>query len=119
GCWGLLDEFHQVNNDVLSVLLSEIQSVLLAVRAGQNMCTLDEGKEISVHQNFSVFLTFCTTRHNYELPPEVHALFRSVSMVMPDVALILRAQCAGQGFKSPRMLADRLKLVTEICSKQL
>lgn len=54
-----------------------------------------------------------------QLPPEVRALFRSVAMVVPDVSLVLRAHCAGQGFKSHKVIADRLKLVTDICSQQL
>lgn len=69
--------------------------------------------------NFSIFLTICSNGHNFELPPEVRALFRSVAMVMPDTSLILRAHCAGQGFKSPKILADRLKLVGDICKEQL
>jgi len=40
-------------------------------------------------------------------------------MVMPDTSLILRTHCAGQGFKSPKILADRLKLVGDICKEQL
>ncbi|CAH3196290.1 unnamed protein product, partial [Porites evermanni] len=74
---------------------------------------------IIVKPNFSVFLTICTNGNNFELPAELRALFRSVAMVMPDMSLILRAHCAGQGFKSPKILADRLKLVGDICKEQL
>lgn len=75
--------------------------------------------QVTVKPNFSIFLTICSNGHNYEFPPEVRALFRSVAMVMPDTSLILRAHCAGQGFKSPKILADRLKLVADVCKEQL
>ena len=75
--------------------------------------------QVIVKPNFSIFLTICSNGQNFELPPEVRALFRSVAMVMPDTSLILRAHCAGQGFKSPKILADRLKLVGDICKEQL
>lgn len=119
GCWGLMDEFHKINMECLSVMLFEIQAVLLALRGGLSTCTLEDGKDVTVKPNFSIFLTICSNGHNYEFPPEVRALFRSVAMVMPDTSLILRAHCAGQGFKSPKILADRLKLVADVCKEQL
>lgn len=76
-------------------------------------------RQVIVKPNFSIFLTICTNGHNFELPSEVRVLFRSVAMVMPDTSFILRAHCAGQGFKSPKILADRLKLVGDICKEQL
>ena len=70
--------------------------------------------------NFSVFLTISNNGGAaFELPPEMRAMFRSVAVVMPDTSVILRAYCAGQGFKSPKILADRLKLVGDICKEQL
>lgn len=75
--------------------------------------------QIIVKPNFSIFLTIGTNGPNFEVPPELRALFRSVAVVMPDTSLILRAHCVGQGFKSPKILADRLKLVGDVCKEQL
>lgn len=47
GCWGLMDEFHRVNVECLSVMLFEIQAVLLSMRGGLSTCTLEDGKEVS------------------------------------------------------------------------
>ena len=47
GCWGLMDEFHRVNMECLSVMLFEIQAVLLAMRGGLSTCTLEDGKDVS------------------------------------------------------------------------
>ncbi|XP_068697910.1 dynein axonemal heavy chain 8-like [Montipora foliosa] len=119
GCWGLLDEFHRVNAECLSVMLFEIQAIFLSLRGGLSTCTLEDGKEVIVKPNFSVFLTISTHGNTFEIPPELRAMFRSVAMVLPDTSVILRAYCAGQGFKSPKILADRLKLVGDICKGQL
>lgn len=48
GCWGLMDEFHRVNTECLSVMLFEIQAVLLAMRGGLSTCTLEDGKDVSI-----------------------------------------------------------------------
>lgn len=42
-----MDEFHQVNQYVVSVMLHQIQAILLAMRAGLSSCTIDDGKEVS------------------------------------------------------------------------
>ena len=43
-----MDEFQQVNNEAVSVMLYEIQSILLAMRAGLTTCTIDDGKEVRI-----------------------------------------------------------------------
>lgn len=76
--------------------------------------------QIAVHPNFSAFLTVRPTEGtSCQLQPEVKALFRPVAMVMPDMSLILRSHCAGQGFKAPKVLADKLKLAADISKEQL
>ena len=47
GCWGLIDEFHKVSVECLSVMLFEIQAVLLAMRGGHSTCTIEDGREVS------------------------------------------------------------------------
>ena len=42
-----MDEFHKVNAECLSVMLFEIQAVLLAMRGGDSTCTLEDGKEVT------------------------------------------------------------------------
>lgn len=54
GCWGLMDEFHQANPAVVSVLLHEVQAILLAMRAGLATCTIDDGREVKISSSLSV-----------------------------------------------------------------
>ena len=51
GCWGLMDEFHKINMECLSVMLFEIQAVLLALRGGLSTCTLEDGKDVCDFKN--------------------------------------------------------------------
>lgn len=51
GCWGLMDEFQKINMECLSVMLFEIQAVLLALRGGLSTCTLEDGKDVCDFNN--------------------------------------------------------------------
>lgn len=48
-----MDEFHRVNMECLSVMLFEIQAVLLAMRGGLSTCTIEDGKDVSSVFNLS------------------------------------------------------------------
>lgn len=50
---------------------------------------------------------------------DVKVLFRTICLASPDIALILKAKCAAYGFRSPKVLADRLKMVVHQCKDQL
>ena len=41
-----MDEFHRVNMECLSVMLFEIQAVLLSMRGGLSTCILEDGKDV-------------------------------------------------------------------------
>ena len=56
-----MDEFHRVNTECLSVMLFEIQAVLLAMRGGHSTCTLEDGKDVSIM--CSVYNNNATKRH--------------------------------------------------------
>lgn len=43
----MMDEFHRINVECLSVMLFEIQAVLLSMRGGLSTCTLEDGKDVS------------------------------------------------------------------------
>jgi len=76
--------------------------------------------QVPVIKTMSVFLT-----HNPDvqpissLPPELRAQFRQVSLLRPELSLMLKAKCSSLGFKSPSVLAMRLKLVAELAKDQL
>lgn len=53
------------------------------------------------------------------LSNDVRLLFRSISLVKPDMGMIMRAKCAAMGFKAPVVLGSRLKLLAELAKDQL
>ncbi|XP_028415382.1 dynein heavy chain 8, axonemal-like isoform X2 [Dendronephthya gigantea] len=119
GCWGILDEFHRVPPAVVSVIFHYVQTVIDAIKVGSSSCFVDEGKEIVIKPTFNVLVTVTSDDHSFTMTTELKAYFRTIAMVMPDMSLILRAHCAGQGLKSPKVLADRYTMVAKICQGQL
>jgi dynein heavy chain len=75
---------------------------------------------VSVNPESGIFLTYQPSRtFPSEVPVDVRAMFRQVALLPPDLALVLKAKCAALQFKSPTMLALRLKLVAELAKDQL
>ena len=50
---------------------------------------------------------------------DIKQLFRTVSLVKPDLGMIMRAKCASLGFKAPVVLGSRLKVLQELAKDQL
>lgn len=54
-----------------------------------------------------------------ELPNDVRALFRTVTLITPDYSMLLRAKCAASGLKAPAILGTRLKMVRDLANDLL
>ncbi|KAI8520697.1 hypothetical protein Bbelb_004510 [Branchiostoma belcheri] len=120
GSWGLFDNFHNLNRSGVGVLLEHAQSIYTALRANKSTCHLADGQEVPVDPYVATFITINKdVSRGFQLPQEIRALYRNVSLVLPDLGLILRGKVAGLGFKSPKVLADRLKLMADLCRDQL
>ena len=53
------------------------------------------------------------------LPNELRSSFRTVSLIRPDIGQILKAKCSALGFRAPGILANRLKVLSELVKDQL
>ncbi|XP_022081686.1 dynein gamma chain, flagellar outer arm-like [Acanthaster planci] len=120
GCWGCFDEFQLLQTGAIAMVLDHVHAIMAAVRSRSKHCILGDGEEVTLKSGISLFITV----NNETAPPEgipvdIKLLFRTVALVMPDFSLILKARCAAYGFRSPRMLADRLKMVAQQCKEQL
>jgi dynein heavy chain len=131
GCWGCFDEFNRITIEVLSVCSTQYKMVLDGIRqqglAGgrelQPTFVFDE-EDVPL---FKTCMAFITMNPGYagrtELPESLKALFRPVSMVVPDMVLICEIMLFSEGFVSCKLLARKFmlcyNLATDLLSKAM
>ena len=78
--------------------------------------------QIPLKRNVAIHLTvnlFNTSTAFTDISNDIKQLFRTVSLVKPDLGMIMRAKCAAMGFKAPAVLGARLKVLQELAKDQL
>jgi len=123
GCWGCFDEFNRLLPEVLSVCSVQFKAVTDAIRRGAQRFVI-EGDEISLDDTCGVFITM---NPGYlgraELPEGLKALFRPITVVVPDLELICENMLMAEGFVSAKLLAKKFVTLYTLCkdllSKQL
>ena len=100
GSWGCFDEFNRIAVEVLSVVATQVKSILDALKLNKTRFDF-QGEEIGLVDTIGTFITMNpgialaqigTNSVGYagrtELPENIKSLFRPVSMVVPDLGLI-------------------------------
>lgn len=129
GSWGCFDEFNRISIEVLSVVAMQVKSVLDAIRARKEYFSLEGDDEkpnmpkARLNRQVGYFITMNPGyAGRTELPDNLKALFRSVSMVVPDFCQITEIQLFSNGFMGARELAKKFttlyNLNRELLSKQ-
>ncbi|CAK0791281.1 unnamed protein product [Prorocentrum cordatum] len=98
GSWGCFDEFNRLVPEVLSVCTVQFKSVCDAVKSKVKRFVL-QGDEINLDPAVGCFITM---NPGYlgrsELPEGLKALFRPITVMVPDFQLIIENMFMGEGF---------------------
>eukprot|EP00434_Breviolum_minutum_P030192 symbB.v1.2.026702.t1/scaffold2691.1/size72881/5 len=105
GSWGCFDEFNRLVPEVLSVCTVQFKAVCDGLRQHLVRFIL-QGDEIQLDRGVGVFITM---NPGYlgrsELPEGLKALFRPITVMVPDFMLIMENMFMSEGFLDAKKLA--------------
>ncbi|XP_053397319.1 dynein axonemal heavy chain 5-like isoform X6 [Mercenaria mercenaria] len=122
GCWCCFDESQALDRIAMAVMFEHLEAVTFALKARHAFATLTDGQEIPIKRSTAVHMTINlsdTTPISTQLANDIRLLFRPVSVIKPDMGMIMRAKSAALGFKAPVVLGSRLKVLSELAKDQL
>ena len=132
GSWLCLDEFNRIDIEVLSVIAQQVLAMRHALsiiatckETGDKQTIYFQDYTLGVDSllNFKNLSIFTTMNPGYagrtELPDNLKVLFRSVSMMVPDYALIAEILLFSEGFLNAKDLAVKLTKLYKLASEQL
>ena len=119
GAWGCFDEFNRIPVAVLSVCSTQYKTVLDAIRAKKSQFMFED-VEISLRPSTMAFITMNPGYPGRaELPESLKALFRPVSMCVPDLGMICENMLMGEGFQMSKLLARKFVILYRLCQDLL
>ncbi|KAF5308522.1 hypothetical protein FQR65_LT06187 [Abscondita terminalis] len=119
GAWGCFDEFNRINIEVLSVVAQQILCVLSAVSQKLDIFAF-EGIEIKLKLTVGIFITMNPGyAGRTELPDNLKAMFRPISMMVPDNLIIAENTLFSDGFQNTKVLAKKVFTLYQLATRQL
>lgn len=115
GSWGCFDEFNRLLPSVLSVCSVQFKAVTDAIKEQRGTFTI-EGDTLTLDPTCGVFITM---NPGYlgraELPEGLKALFRPITVVVPDLELICENMLMAEGFIEAKKLATKFTTLYSLC----
>ena len=124
GSWSCFDEFNRINEEVLSVVAQQIMCILDAIKAAKTTFVF-EGTEIPLNMGVGIFVTMNPAGAGYEgrseLPENLKAVIRPISMMAPDLNMIMEVMMFSNGFSSggSKDLGKKMFTLYSLCTQQL
>ncbi|GBG27447.1 Dynein heavy chain 17, axonemal [Hondaea fermentalgiana] len=146
GAWGCFDEFNRIPIEVLSVVATQVKTVLdavvrfaepanrpedlvsrygeLGLTPGTPPCKVGYfdffGDDLCLVPTTGFFITMNPGyAGRTELPENLKALFRSCAMIRPDLALICENMLMSEGFQKARALSVKFVTLYQLSSELL
>ena len=140
GAWGCFDEFNRINVEVLSVVATQVKSILdacvllsspaarspeyQALPAGSPPVVVGQfelnGDVVNLIPTVGLFITMNPGyAGRTELPENLKVLFRSCAMIRPDLVLICENMLMSEGFQNARPLSVKFVTLYQLASELL
>ena len=119
GAYACLDEFNRINLEVLSVIATQLFKIRQAQLSGAKNVTIMTDA-IDLVGKSGVFITMNPTYSGRsELPDNLKANFRPITMMKPEFSKIAQVKLYSEGFSESDVLSKKLFKLYDLAQQQL